>query len=86
MARVPDTKHQVVKMYKLNVEVNVDAFSAQFPYFENINVRLCDLHAVCLPVYPPVNFWMPEPVFMKLRMYVMAPEPISTAYFITHSH
>jgi hypothetical protein len=25
---------------------------------------------------------MPEPIFMKLGMYIMAPEPISTAYFI----
>jgi hypothetical protein len=25
---------------------------------------------------------MPESVFMKLGMYIMAPEPISTAYFI----
>jgi hypothetical protein len=24
---------------------------------------------------------MPEPIFMKLGMYIMAPEPISTAYF-----
>jgi hypothetical protein len=29
---------------------------------------------------------MPEPVFMKLGMYIMAPEPISTAYFINPSH
>jgi hypothetical protein len=29
---------------------------------------------------------MSEPVFMKLGMYIMAPEPISTAYFINPSH
>jgi hypothetical protein len=29
---------------------------------------------------------MPEPVFMKLGMYVMTPEPNSTAYFINPSH
>jgi hypothetical protein len=29
---------------------------------------------------------MPEPVFMKLGMYTMALEPISTAYFISPSH
>jgi hypothetical protein len=29
---------------------------------------------------------MPKPVFMKLGMYIMAPEPISTAYFINPSH
>jgi hypothetical protein len=35
---------------------------------------------------PPLNFWMAEPVFMELGMYIMAPEPISTAYFINPSH
>jgi hypothetical protein len=29
---------------------------------------------------------MPEPLFMKLGMYIMAPEPISTAYFVIPSH
>jgi hypothetical protein len=29
---------------------------------------------------------MPEPIFMKLDMYNMAPEPTSTAYFINPSH
>jgi hypothetical protein len=29
---------------------------------------------------------MLEPVFMKLAMYIMAPEHISTAYFINPSH
>jgi hypothetical protein len=28
---------------------------------------------------------MPEPVFMKLYMYIMAPEPVRTAYFINAS-
>jgi hypothetical protein len=28
---------------------------------------------------------MAEPIFMKLGMYIMAPEPISTAYFINPS-
>jgi hypothetical protein len=31
----------------------------------------------------PNNFWVPQPISMKLGMYIMAPEPISTAYFIT---
>jgi hypothetical protein len=25
---------------------------------------------------------MPEPIFMKIGMYIMAPEPISMAYFV----
>jgi hypothetical protein len=29
----------------------------------------------------PVNFWMHEPIFLKLGMHIMAPEPISTASF-----
>jgi hypothetical protein len=38
-------------------------------------------------VYSPLsNFPMPEPIFIKLGMYIMAPEPISTAYFINPSH
>jgi hypothetical protein len=28
---------------------------------------------------------MPEAIFMKLGMYIIAPEPISTAYFINIS-
>jgi hypothetical protein len=32
------------------------------------------------------NFWMPESIFMKLRMYNMATELISTAYFINPFH
>jgi hypothetical protein len=35
---------------------------------------------------PRTNFWMTEPIFMKLGMYIMALEPISTAYFINPSH
>jgi hypothetical protein len=26
---------------------------------------------------------MPEPIFVKLSMYIVAPEPISTVYFIS---
>jgi hypothetical protein len=32
------------------------------------------------------NFRMAEPIFMKLSMFNMAPESISTAYFINPSH
>jgi hypothetical protein len=27
---------------------------------------------VCIP--PPINFWIPEPIFMKLGVYIMARE------------
>jgi hypothetical protein len=50
-------------------------FLSYFPYFEKIKV-----------VYPPIYFWMPGPIFMKIGMYIMAPEPISVAYFIHPSH
>jgi hypothetical protein len=31
---------------------------------------------------PPINIAAPEPVFMKLGIYIMAPESFSAAYFI----
>jgi hypothetical protein len=39
---------------------------------------------VCLYI-PHINFRMAEPVFMKLGMYIMAPELISTECFINPS-
>jgi hypothetical protein len=41
---------------------------------------------LCACVSPTINFWMPEPVFMKFCIYIMAPEPISTTHFINPSH
>jgi hypothetical protein len=41
--------------------------------------------SVCLCI-PSINFRMPEPIFMKLDMYIVAPEPISMVYFINPSH
>jgi hypothetical protein len=40
-------------------------FLAYFP-----KVRLCDLHPVCVSVCPPINFWMPESVFIKFIIYI----------------
>jgi hypothetical protein len=34
---------------------------------------------------PPINFRIPEPIFMKLVMYIMTSEPILTAYLINPS-
>jgi hypothetical protein len=39
---------------------------------------------VCEPT--PMNFLMREPIYMKLGMHIMAPEPISTSYFINLSY
>jgi hypothetical protein len=36
--------------------------------------------------FPLTNFRTPEQIFMKLVMYIMAPEPISTVYFKNPSH
>jgi hypothetical protein len=65
-----------------------------FSYFKKIEVGFCDLHSVCVFLYlcvcvsltPTSNFRMPEPVVMKLGVYIIASEPISTAYFINPSH
>jgi hypothetical protein len=59
---------------------------AYFPYLEKIKVGLCDLHAVYVSVYPLINFWMPQPIFMKLGIYIMTSEPISVAYLMNPSH
>jgi hypothetical protein len=55
-------------------------FFSYFHKYKSILVRSpCSL---CV-VYPPcVKFWMPEPNFMKLATYIMAPAPI----FINPSH
>jgi hypothetical protein len=41
---------------------------------------------VCVCAPSPVNLLMIEPVFMKLGMYIMTPEPISIAYFVNFYH
>jgi hypothetical protein len=41
---------------------------------------------VCVSPPPQNQIWMPEAIFMKPGMYIMASEPISTAYFINPSH
>jgi hypothetical protein len=43
------------------------------------------LSVLCVCVSPP-NSWIPEPILMKLGLYIMAPEPISTASFINPYH
>jgi hypothetical protein len=43
-------------------------------------------HAVCVCDSPLINWRTPEPIFTKLGMYIMAPEPISMAYLINPSH
>jgi hypothetical protein len=53
----------VQKVLKINIAF---VFLACFP-----KVGLYHLHSVCVYVNPPhINFWMPEPIFMELGMYV----------------
>jgi hypothetical protein len=40
---------------------------------------------LCVYAPPQINFYVPEIIFVKLGMYIMEPEPISTAYFINLS-
>jgi hypothetical protein len=47
-----------------------------------MKVGLWDHLAVCVSVYPSIEFWMPELIFMKLGTYIMTPELISREYFI----
>jgi hypothetical protein len=61
-----------------------DSSALFLAYFTKVG--LCGHRAFCVSVYPHINFWMPEPIFMKLGMYIMAPEPILAAYFINPSY
>jgi hypothetical protein len=36
--------------------------------------------SLCLCMHIIISFWMAEPIFMQLGMYIMAPKPISMAY------
>jgi hypothetical protein len=56
--------------------------------FEKTKVRLWYHPEVCVSVYVRLAYvnWMPELIFMKISMCIMAPEHISAAYFINPSH
>jgi hypothetical protein len=53
--------------------------------FEKMKVGLCDFHGFCVSVNPLLLTWIPGPVFTKLGMHIMLPEPIWTAYYINAS-
>jgi hypothetical protein len=92
------THHQNPSSFSQEPEIRANSESVEFNLCNHIlflkypfvayfpQVGLCDSHAVIVSVYPPINFWMPEPIIMKLGMYITAPEPISKAYFINSSH
>jgi hypothetical protein len=62
------------------------SFLACFHYYEWMKVCLCDEHAVCVSIYPPINISMPEPICMKDGMFIMTRDFILTEYFINPSH
>jgi hypothetical protein len=48
---------------------------AYFPYFEKNKSRLMRSPCcLCVCEYPHINFWMPEPIFMKLGIYGTLPK------------
>jgi hypothetical protein len=62
---------------------------AYFPYFVKIKVSLWNHLAVCVHLYkyPPhkyLNAW--TNIYETYYVYIMAPEPILTAYFNNHFH
>jgi hypothetical protein len=61
-------------------------FLAHFPYFETIKVGSCNLHAVCVSLYPPHQILKDEPIFIKIGINIMAHDPISAAYLINPSY
>jgi hypothetical protein len=58
-------------------------FSLLFLFWKNEG-RL--MQSSCCLCIRHINLRMPEPIIMKLGIYIMTPEPISTAYFINPSH
>jgi hypothetical protein len=69
-----------------NSNCNFEIVFSLLSLFRKIKVDLRGHHAVCVSVYLSLNFRMPEQIFMELGMYIMAPEPISMAYFINPSY
>jgi hypothetical protein len=59
--------------FKHHEEAFFSSFSAYFPYMEKIKECLCHDDAPCVSTL--INFLMDEPIFMKLGMCIMAPEP-----------
>jgi hypothetical protein len=50
---------------------------AYFPYFDKNKIRLTNI---------PYQLLSAKPIFTKVYMYIVVPEPISTAYFINPFH
>jgi hypothetical protein len=72
----------------LRLRLPSDLFPSGFPTnIQNKTRLMISSYCLCMCVrIPRINFWMSGSVFKKLGMYIMAPEAISTAYFINPSH
>jgi hypothetical protein len=67
----PDEWDKTVKQY------NADSCLAYFPYFEKLKYAYEIIMLSASLCVSPTKFWMPDPVFMTLRIYIMAHESIS---------
>jgi hypothetical protein len=64
----------------------ISTFSLLSLFWKNESSLMRSPCCLCVCVPPPNNFWMPYPIFIKLGKHIMAPEPISMAYFLNPSH
>jgi hypothetical protein len=76
---------RMVELY-LNSSIYLHCILAYFPYFFRNKNKLMKSPCCLCVCFHRINFWIPETIFMKLGMYIMAPDPISTAEFINPSH
>jgi hypothetical protein len=71
-----------VRVVKRKVATNSSqnfSFLTYFSYFEKQSRLMRSRWRLCMWVFvypPPINFWTPEQIFMKLGSYITAAEPI----------
>jgi hypothetical protein len=64
----------------------VQPISAYYQRFLGYNYFILDTFHPDILYIPLINFEMPDPIVMKLGMYIMTPAPISMAYSTNPSH
>jgi hypothetical protein len=70
--------HLLLEIYLISVMWQTFYFLGYIPKAGNA----ISILSVCFRIPTPIKFWMPKPMCIKLGMYIIAPGPISTAYFI----